>query len=122
MRRINLLILLIFGLIVVNSFISTDIKASVYTNTYPYGEEPAPKNTLPCQLDDFGFCKWNCTSYAAWKVREQFLSDFINGYMHNSIYTIYGDAQHWNDSAHGPPPLAPPQCAFRLRHGPAPRR
>lgn len=72
---------------------------SAYTNNYPYGEEPEPKNSTDCVPDNWGFCKWNCTSYAAWRVRENYISDFQNGYTKDHIYQQYGNAEHWNDAA-----------------------
>lgn len=92
------IIILIFFMFLIYSFNNINY-ISAYVNTYPHGEEPEPKNTTPCISDNWGFCKWNCTSYAAWKVRENYLSNFENYYTYNNVSTNYGHAFTWTNAA-----------------------
>lgn len=91
--RIYITILLF--LIFTNTIFLSKVKAYEFINTYPYGNQ----ENRPDEDDPWGWGKWNCTSYAGWKVRESLIPSFTNGYTYNNLYVVYGNAHNWNDAA-----------------------
>lgn len=75
--------------------ITSLVSALEFANTYPYGNQ----DSRPDELDPWGWYKWNCTSYAGWKVREKYINNFINGFTYNGIYKVYGNGGNWDNAA-----------------------
>lgn len=95
MKNINVFFRAFKLFIILSLFLSTSVLA--YSNTYPYGNEETPSTN--CLGDAWGFCKWNCTSYVAWKVREKYLPNFVNGFYYNGKSETYGHAYNWVNAA-----------------------
>jgi surface antigen len=87
--------------IILNSIVITILFFTIPTptyaavNTYPFGNQ----NGQADALDPWGWFKWNCTSYAGWKVRENYISNFTNYFTMNGISKQFGNGGNWDNAA-----------------------
>ncbi|HLL47386.1 MAG TPA: CHAP domain-containing protein, partial [Longimicrobiaceae bacterium] len=77
---------------------TSGIAPGVRGNDYPYVNDPAVFDPNGCWADPWAFCKRNCTSFVAWRLRQVNGVPFTNTYR-TTYPDRWGNASNWGSQA-----------------------